>query len=215
MSLTVRENAAVSALERFKRGPLLSRRTGGRRASARAGVARGQDAVAGAAGLGAVRRQPAEGRAGPGPAVRSRRILVADEPTQGVDVGARAEIYRILREVSDERRPGGRRAPPTPRSSRASATACSSCRAARSSTSSTGDDVTEERLINAAVRATGHTRQASGRAARRPGSPARAASSRATTRRSLILALVMLALGAYIFAPERPLPVGVQHHVGA
>lgn len=28
------------------------------------------------------------------------RIVVADEPTQGVDVGARAEIYRILREVS-------------------------------------------------------------------------------------------------------------------
>ncbi len=27
-------------------------------------------------------------------------LLVADEPTQGVDVGARAEIYRILREVS-------------------------------------------------------------------------------------------------------------------
>ena len=27
-------------------------------------------------------------------------ILVADEPTQGVDVGARAEIYRILREVA-------------------------------------------------------------------------------------------------------------------
>jgi ribose transport system ATP-binding protein len=28
------------------------------------------------------------------------RLIVADEPTQGVDVGARAEIYRILREVS-------------------------------------------------------------------------------------------------------------------
>ena len=27
-------------------------------------------------------------------------LIVADEPTQGVDVGARAEIYRILREVS-------------------------------------------------------------------------------------------------------------------
>src|SRR5262249_59233595 len=27
-------------------------------------------------------------------------IVVADEPTQGVDVGARAEIYRILRETS-------------------------------------------------------------------------------------------------------------------
>ncbi len=29
-------------------------------------------------------------------------LIVADEPTQGVDVGARAEIYRILRDVSDQ-----------------------------------------------------------------------------------------------------------------
>ena len=29
-------------------------------------------------------------------------IIIADEPTQGVDVGARAEIYRILREVALE-----------------------------------------------------------------------------------------------------------------
>lgn len=28
-------------------------------------------------------------------------LIVADEPTQGVDVGARAEIYRILREISN------------------------------------------------------------------------------------------------------------------
>jgi len=28
-------------------------------------------------------------------------IVVADEPTQGVDVGARAEIYRLLREISE------------------------------------------------------------------------------------------------------------------
>ena len=33
-------------------------------------------------------------------------ILVADEPTQGVDVGARAEIYRILREVAATGRAG-------------------------------------------------------------------------------------------------------------
>src|SRR5262249_52406989 len=29
------------------------------------------------------------------------RLLLAEEPTQGVDVGARAEIYRILREAAD------------------------------------------------------------------------------------------------------------------
>jgi ribose transport system ATP-binding protein len=33
------------------------------------------------------------------------RLIVADEPTQGVDVGARAEIYRILREVSSSGTP--------------------------------------------------------------------------------------------------------------
>jgi ribose transport system ATP-binding protein len=32
-------------------------------------------------------------------------LIVADEPTQGVDVGARFEIYRILREVSSSGRP--------------------------------------------------------------------------------------------------------------
>jgi len=33
------------------------------------------------------------------------RLIVADEPTQGVDVGARAEIYRILREITDSGTP--------------------------------------------------------------------------------------------------------------
>src|SRR6201999_2470146 len=32
-------------------------------------------------------------------------LIVADEPTQGVDVGARAEIYRILREISNSGTP--------------------------------------------------------------------------------------------------------------
>src|SRR5947209_19052043 len=32
-------------------------------------------------------------------------LIVADEPTQGVDVGARFEIYRILREVSSSGTP--------------------------------------------------------------------------------------------------------------
>jgi len=33
------------------------------------------------------------------------RLIVADEPTQGVDVGARAEIYRILREITNSGTP--------------------------------------------------------------------------------------------------------------
>ncbi len=36
------------------------------------------------------------------------RLIVADEPTQGVDVGARAEIYRILREITEFRHAGRR-----------------------------------------------------------------------------------------------------------
>jgi ribose transport system ATP-binding protein len=30
-----------------------------------------------------------------------RTVLILDEPTRGVDVGAKAEIYRIMRELSD------------------------------------------------------------------------------------------------------------------
>jgi ribose transport system ATP-binding protein len=31
----------------------------------------------------------------------SRTVLILDEPTRGVDVGAKAEIYRIMRELAD------------------------------------------------------------------------------------------------------------------
>lgn len=100
MALSVRENAAVSALNKFTRGLLVSR-------------AREIDVVqssflsldvkapsmdADVSALSGGNQQKI---------VLSRSLLsepiliIADEPTQGVDIGARAEIYRILREISD------------------------------------------------------------------------------------------------------------------
>ena len=48
-----------------------------------------------------VRRQPAEGAAGRWLAT-APRVLVLDEPTRGIDVGAHAEIIRLIRELCDD-----------------------------------------------------------------------------------------------------------------
>ena len=58
-------------------------------------------------GLGAVGRQPAEGAPGPHARHRRPRLLILDDPTRGIDVGAKAEIQALVSELAGKR-PGGR-----------------------------------------------------------------------------------------------------------
>lgn len=99
MRMSVRENAAVGALKKFTPGLFLSRK-------------RENDAVQGVFQQLSVKTSSPEALVSSlsggnqQKVVMSRALLsdplivVADEPTQGVDVGARAELYQILRTVS-------------------------------------------------------------------------------------------------------------------
>ena len=122
-------------------------------------------------------------------------ILVADEPTQGVDVGARAEIYRILREVSA----GG--VPVVLASSDALELEGLCDRVivmSRGQAVATleGDAVTEERIVHAAISATTHTAEQTARA---PSGWSRLARFiEGDYAPVVVLALVMIALGAYV-----------------
>lgn len=99
-SLTVRENATFSALEKFANFGVLSRREEVMQVSTtfRSLAVKAPGLEAPILSLsGGNQQKVVMARAllsGPG-------LIVADEPTQGVDVGARAEIYRILREASN------------------------------------------------------------------------------------------------------------------
>ncbi len=99
MSLSVRENAAVSALRRFTRG-LFTRRASeliavrSELTSLNVRVPTIQAPVTSLSG--GNQQKVVAARA----LLSQPGMLIADEPTQGVDVGARAEIYRILRETA-------------------------------------------------------------------------------------------------------------------
>jgi ribose transport system ATP-binding protein len=100
-ALGIRANATVNSLDRFQRGGLLAPR-------------RERDAVSSVAARLQVRTpsldQPVRLLSGGNqqkvvlarPFLRDVRILLADEPTQGVDVNSRAQIYAALREKTEE-----------------------------------------------------------------------------------------------------------------
>jgi ribose transport system ATP-binding protein len=152
--LTVRENGAFGALEKFATNGIVSRK-------------KELDLVTRTFGSLAVKAPSIEAPilslsgGNQQKIVMSRALLsepgliVADEPTQGVDVGARAEIYRILRDVSDK----------------GTAVVVNSSDAAeleglcdkvivmsrgRAVATLTGADVTEEKIVHAAVGAGTH-----------------------------------------------------------
>ncbi len=122
-------------------------------------------------------------------------ILVADEPTQGVDVGARAEIYRILREVADQGVPVVIASSDTLELEGLCDRVVVMSRGHAVATFE-GDDVTEERIVHAAVSASTHVSQ---QERRRLGSSSIARFIEGDYAPVLVLAAVMIALGAYVW----------------
>ena len=103
-SLTVRENATFAALDRFATYGLLSRKREVEQVRTTFNSLAVKTASLEAPILslsGGNQQKVVMARA----LLSEPKIIVADEPTQGVDVGARAEIYRILREVSSSGTP--------------------------------------------------------------------------------------------------------------
>jgi ribose transport system ATP-binding protein len=195
MSLSVRENAALSALRLFTRGPLLDARAEADAVAAQlrslAVKTPSQHSMISALS-GGNQQKVVLARA----LLSAPAILVADEPTQGVDVGARAEIYRILREIAAEG------VPVIVASSDAKELEGLCDRVVVMSRGAVvqtveGDAITEETLIRAAVRATGHRRE---EAAARPGSTRLRRFLLGDYAPVVVLAVVMLGLGGYVYS---------------
>ncbi len=194
VELNVRENAAMIALDRLTAGPVVSRRREveavERELSGLAVKAPSLDAPVSALS-GGNQQKVMMARA----MLSEPAILVADEPTQGVDVGARAEIYRILREVADRGVPVVVASSDTIELEGLCDRVIVMSRGQAVATLE-GAAVTEERIVHAAISATRHT----------TGQDAPAQSEVSRLARFIqgdyapvvVLAGVMVALGAYV-----------------
>ncbi|HWV84037.1 MAG TPA: ATP-binding cassette domain-containing protein [Capillimicrobium sp.] len=156
-SLSVRENAAATSLESYARGGMV-RPSAERAAVATQSAALAVKAPSPEAGVmtlsGGNQQKVVFARA----LLSEPDVLLCDEPTQGVDVGARVEIYALIRQLADAGK---------------AVVVCSSdaleleglCdRVVILSRGSvvaelTGDEITEERITGAAVTASGARRR--------------------------------------------------------
>ena len=202
--LSVRENAAVSALKSFKSRVLLNRKR-------ELGMV--TDSLASLSVKAASLDAPITSLSGGNQqkvmvarALLSEPILVlADEPTQGVDVGARAEIYQILRTVSESGIPVIIASSDAKELEGLCDTVIVMSRGHVVDTMR-GDDVAEERMIHAAVSST--TQSVSVDDVRDADDSRKTIFGHPLTRRfltgdyapSVLLVFVMLGLGAYIYA---------------
>jgi len=194
VELNVRENTAMTALGRLRTGPFVSRRREVEvveRELSELDV-RAPSLESPVSSLsGGNQQKVMMARA----MLSEPAILVADEPTQGVDVGARAEIYRILREVS------ARGVPVVVVSSDALELEGLCDRVivmSRGHAVATleGDAVTEERIVHAAISATSHSAEQAARRDR--GASPLARFIEGDYAPVAILALVIVALGGYV-----------------
>jgi ribose transport system ATP-binding protein len=194
LNLNVRENTALTALDRLTVGPLVSSRREvaavERELSELAVKAPSLEAPVSALS-GGNQQKVVMARA----MLSEPSILVADEPTQGVDVGARAEIYRILREVASRGVPVVVGSSDTKELEGLCDRVIVMSRGHAVATLE-GDDVTEERIVHAAISATTHTTEHAARKQR--GLSRFARFIEGDYAPVVVLAMVMMVLGVYV-----------------
>ncbi|MGW4487808.1 ATP-binding cassette domain-containing protein [Amycolatopsis sp. NPDC004368] len=213
-AMSVRENAAVSALPSFAGGGVVSperERAAVDTEFAKLAVKTASRETNVMALSGGNQQKVVMARA----LLAAPRLLLADEPTQGVDVGARSEIYTIMRDVAASG------VPVVVVSSDAKELEGLCDRVVVFSRGHvvaelTGGDVTEEKITGSVVNATTLRSEApsarkapEARPPRKPRTPTAPTTPMAQRLRdlakgdyapSIVLALVILALGGYTFA---------------
>lgn len=194
--LTVRENATFSALDQLSQLGIVNRRTEqaevkrlfGSLAVKAPGLDAGILSLSGGNQQKVVMARALMAKPG---------FILADEPTQGVDVGARFEIYRILREVSQS-------GTPVIVNSSDAAELEGLCdivivmSRGRVAETLRGEDVTEARIVAAAVKAQTHL--AGDASAARPAKSRISALVQSDNATVVPLGIVIAALGLYVFS---------------